>query len=80
MKGQTLLGKADIVDPPDKSVPAPKAHLWPDPAEETSVMERLLKKCQIKNKLVRECLAECLGVYILIVSIFYRCEPKVSHF
>uniref|UniRef100_A0A672Z0M9 Aquaporin 10b n=2 Tax=Sphaeramia orbicularis TaxID=375764 RepID=A0A672Z0M9_9TELE len=30
-------------------------------------MEKLLKKCQIRNKLVRECLAECLGVYILIL-------------
>lgn len=78
MKGQTLLGKGDIVDQPGKSVPAPKAHLWPDPAEEIPVMERLLKKCQIRNKLVRECLAECLGVYILIVSIFYRYDLKVG--
>ncbi|XP_053717469.1 aquaporin-10b [Synchiropus splendidus] len=30
-------------------------------------MERLLSKCQIKSQLVRECLAECLGVYILIL-------------
>lgn len=30
-------------------------------------MERLLRKCRIQNKLVRECLAECLGVYLLIL-------------
>ncbi|XP_029976303.1 aquaporin-10b isoform X2 [Salarias fasciatus] len=30
-------------------------------------MERLLKKCQIRSQLVRECLAECLGVYVLIL-------------
>ncbi|CAL9691628.1 unnamed protein product [Knipowitschia caucasica] len=30
-------------------------------------MERLLRKCRIKNGLVRECLAECLGVYIVIL-------------
>lgn len=38
-------------------------------AEETSGMERLLRKCQIRNQLVRECMAECLGVYILMVSV-----------
>lgn len=31
------------------------------------VMEKLLKKCRIRNQLVRECLAECLGVLILIL-------------
>uniref|UniRef100_A0A8C6SF34 Aquaporin 10b n=1 Tax=Neogobius melanostomus TaxID=47308 RepID=A0A8C6SF34_9GOBI len=30
-------------------------------------MERILRKCRIQNQLVRECLAECLGVYILIL-------------
>uniref|UniRef100_A0A3B3U0Z5 Aquaporin 10b n=1 Tax=Poecilia latipinna TaxID=48699 RepID=A0A3B3U0Z5_9TELE len=30
-------------------------------------MERLLRRCRIRNSLVRECLAECLGVYILIL-------------
>nr|XP_020479476.1 aquaporin-10 [Monopterus albus]XP_020479477.1 aquaporin-10 [Monopterus albus] len=30
-------------------------------------MERLLKKCRIRNQLVRECMAECLGVYTLIL-------------
>uniref|UniRef100_A0A3Q4HTM4 Aquaporin 10b n=1 Tax=Neolamprologus brichardi TaxID=32507 RepID=A0A3Q4HTM4_NEOBR len=28
---------------------------------------RLLKKCQIRNQLIRECMAECLGVYVLIL-------------
>ncbi|XP_070778446.1 aquaporin-10b [Enoplosus armatus] len=72
MKGQTLLSKADSAvlcgsDPPDDSVPPLKAHLWPDCAEETSGMERLLRKCQIRSQLVRECMAECLGVYVLIL-------------
>ncbi|XP_044192491.1 aquaporin-10b [Thunnus albacares] len=73
MKGQTLLSQADSAvlrrsDPPDDSVPALKAHLWPpDGAEETSGMERLLGKCRIRNQLVRECMAECLGVYVLIL-------------
>ncbi|XP_040910125.1 aquaporin-10b [Toxotes jaculatrix] len=72
MKGQTLPSQADGAvlcgsDPPDDSVPALKSHLWPDGAEGTSGMERLLKKCQIRNQLVRECMAECLGVYILIL-------------
>lgn len=74
MKGQTLHCKADSAvlcgsDPPDDSVPALKAHLWPDGAEETLGMERLLRKCRIRSQLVRECMAECLGVYVLIVSI-----------
>ncbi|KAG9279367.1 aquaporin-9-like [Astyanax mexicanus] len=30
-------------------------------------MDRLLKRCHIKNRLVKECLAEFLGVYILIL-------------
>ncbi|KAG7225524.1 hypothetical protein INR49_027520 [Caranx melampygus] len=73
MKGQTLLSGADAAvlcgsDPPDDSGgPTLKAQLWPDGAEESSRMERLLKKCQIRNQLVRECMAECLGVYILIL-------------
>uniref|UniRef100_A0A8C6WFJ9 Aquaporin 10b n=1 Tax=Neogobius melanostomus TaxID=47308 RepID=A0A8C6WFJ9_9GOBI len=29
--------------------------------------DRILRKCRIQNQLVRECLAECLGVYILIL-------------
>lgn len=75
MKGQTLLGETDSAvlcgsGPPDDGVPPLKADQWPDGAEETSGMERLLRKCQIRNQLVRECLAECLGVYVLIVSIF----------
>ncbi|XP_039675502.1 aquaporin-10b isoform X2 [Perca fluviatilis] len=72
MKGQTLLSQADSEvlcgsDPPDDRVPPLKAHLRPDGAEETSGMERLLRKCQIRNQLVRECMAECLGVYVLIL-------------
>ncbi|KAM4631485.1 aquaporin-10b [Polymixia lowei] len=30
-------------------------------------MENILRKCQIRNQLVRECMAECLGVYIMIL-------------
>lgn len=76
MKGQTLLSQAHGAvscgsDPPDDSVPALRAHLWTDGAEETSGMERLLRKCRIRNQLVRECMAECLGVYVLIVSFFF---------
>lgn len=76
MKGQTVLGQAEAAvlgksDPPDDSVPAPKALLWPDCAEEMSGMEWLLRKCRIRNQLLRECLAECLGVYILIVSVLF---------
>lgn len=83
MKGQTLLSQADSAvlcgsDPPEDRVPALKAHLWPDAAEESSGMERLLRKCQIRNQLVRECLAECLGVYVLIVSILLWILTLVS--
>lgn len=59
--------KADGAGPPDVSVQAPL-----DGAQGTSRMERLLNKCQIKNQLLRECLAEFLGVYVLIVSIEIR--------
>ncbi|XP_068431314.1 aquaporin-10b [Clinocottus analis] len=72
VKGQTLLSQADSAapcgsHPPVDGVPALKAHLWRGGAEETSGMERLLRKCQIRNQLVRECMAECLGVYVLIL-------------
>ncbi|XP_046874837.1 aquaporin-10b isoform X2 [Hypomesus transpacificus] len=30
-------------------------------------MDRLLKKCCIRNSLVKKCLAECLGVFIIIL-------------
>ncbi|CAL8298134.1 unnamed protein product [Lota lota] len=30
-------------------------------------MERLLRKCRVQNQLARECMAECLGVYIMIL-------------
>ncbi|KAF7670077.1 hypothetical protein LDENG_00056630 [Lucifuga dentata] len=71
MKGQTLLcpPESGVVcgsDPPDAS--ALKAHhLWPDAAKGTSRMERILRKCQIRNQLLRECMAECFGIYILIL-------------
>ncbi|XP_053303460.1 aquaporin-10b [Pleuronectes platessa] len=73
MKGQTLLGQthggAGLCGSgaPDASDPALTDPLWLDGAEETSGMERLLRKCQIRNQLVRECMAECLGVYVLIL-------------
>ncbi|XP_004073758.3 aquaporin-10 [Oryzias latipes] len=35
--------------------------------EERSGMEAVLRKIRIQNQLVRECLAECLGVYVLIL-------------
>ncbi|AWP21524.1 Aquaporin [Scophthalmus maximus] len=63
MKGQTLLGQTDGGAVFCGSGP----HLWPDGAEETPAMERLLRKCRIRNRLVRECMAECLGVYVLIL-------------
>lgn len=56
-------------DPPDVSVRASEPPPWLDCAEETAMMEGLLKNCRIKNRLLRECLAELLGVYVLIVSI-----------
>ncbi|XP_075306573.1 aquaporin-10b [Odontesthes bonariensis] len=72
MKGQTLLSEAEgaelsRTDPPDYSDPSLKAHLGQDSEEENSEMQRLLKRCRIRSQLVRECLAECLGVYILIL-------------
>ena len=79
MKGQTLLSQADSAvlccDSPED-----RAHLWPDAAEGSSGMERLLRKCQIRNQLVRECLAECLGVFVLIVSICYGSVGSMRHF
>ncbi|XP_074542273.1 aquaporin-10b isoform X2 [Halichoeres trimaculatus] len=72
MKGQTLHSKADGAvwcgsdDLPEYNVPALKAQPWPDGTEDAG-MEKLLRKCQIRNQLVRECLAECLGVYVLIL-------------
>lgn len=50
--------KRDAVEPPDVGARAPPG-----------MMERLLNKCRIQNQLLRECLAEFLGVYVLIVSI-----------
>ncbi|XP_058474741.1 aquaporin-10b [Solea solea] len=80
MKVHIVLCQADGAvlsrsDPPDacsscsssSSVPALTSHLRLDSTKERSGMERLLRKCNIKNQLVRECMAECLGIYILIL-------------
>ncbi|XP_061598294.1 aquaporin-10b [Cololabis saira] len=72
VKGQTLPSEADgggqcESGPPDYSSPAGSAHLGPDGAEDSSVMDKLLHKCQIRSQLARECMAECLGVYIIIL-------------
>ena len=74
MKGRTLLGETNSAAPrgpetPDISVLPRRAQPWPESAEGSPGMDRLLRKCQIRNQLLRECLAECLGVYVLIVSI-----------
>lgn len=55
-------------EPPDVSIRPSDAPPRLDGAEKTAVMEGLLKNCRIKNQLLRECLAEFLGVYVLIVS------------
>ncbi|XP_041823209.1 aquaporin-10b [Melanotaenia boesemani] len=72
MKGQTLLREADAAvlcrsDPPNYRVPSLKVILEQDSVEENLVMEKLLKKCRIRNQLVRECMAEFLGLYVLIL-------------
>ncbi|XP_049890354.1 aquaporin-10b [Epinephelus moara] len=70
MKGQTLLSRTDyepLCGSPHDSDPSLKDHPLLQGVEETVGMERLLKKCQIKNQLMRECMAECLGVYVLIL-------------
>ncbi|KAM9838226.1 aquaporin-10b [Aulostomus maculatus] len=75
MKGQTLLSPptegaalrgSDPADEAGATAPL-KVHLWPDCEEETSKMEGLLRRCRVRNQLVRECMAECLGVYVLIL-------------
>ncbi|KAM3596298.1 uncharacterized protein V6R79_011913 [Siganus canaliculatus] len=71
MKGQTLLRGTDRAAPPgseplDDNVPL-KTDLRPDRAEEPSRMEKTLRRCRIRNKLIRECLAECLGVYVFMI-------------
>lgn len=75
MKGQTLpLGSERL----DLGVPAHKTQLWPDGADGTTTlgMETLLRKCRLRSQLVRECMAECLGVYVLIVSV-WLVKPQV---
>lgn len=72
MKGQTLPGAPEIGIPPSPAEASdlrdPHHRPRPDGAGETSRMERLLNKCRIRNQLLRECMAECLGIYVLIVS------------
>lgn len=41
-------------------------------------MDGLLQNCRIKNQLLRECLAEFLGVYVLIVSKEEDVEASVK--
>ncbi|KAM9737275.1 aquaporin-10b [Menidia menidia] len=72
-RGQTLLSEADSAvqcgsDPPDYSFPSPRGRPRRDSQEEeASDMERLLRRCRVRNRLLRECMAECLGVYVLIL-------------
>lgn len=42
---------------------------WTEQEEGRSVMDRLLRKCRIRNQLLRQCLAEGLGVYVMMVSV-----------
>lgn len=80
MKGQTLLSRTDyepLCGSPHDSDPSLKDHPLLQGVEETIGMERLLKKCKIKNQLMRECMAECLGVYVLIVSIICGFELQL---
>lgn len=74
IKGRAAPGKADCAalgrpGPPRVSVRPPRPPPSPPRLDDTPTMERLLKKCRIENRLLRECLAEFLGVYVLIVSI-----------
>lgn len=62
-------------EPPDVSIRPPDA---PPAAEETAAMDGLLQNCRIKNQLLRECLAEFLGVYVLIVSKEEDAEASVK--
>lgn len=73
MKVQALLSHSESealagLDVPDVGNIDLKANC--ESPEESSGMERILRKIQIRSQLVRECLAECLGVYIMIVSVF----------
>lgn len=53
----------------NEQVTASLSQLLLDSRRDSLGMERLLRKCRIRSELVRECLAECLGVYLLIVSL-----------
>lgn len=67
MKGQQL-HESGGTERAVGSVSVLAAQLCLDGERNSSGMERLLRRCRIRSKLVRECLAECLGVYLLIVS------------
>lgn len=77
IKGQTLLGQPEIVvgglaglDVSVGGTAAVRDRRWPYGLEESSgMMERLLRRCRVQNQLLRECMAECLGVYVMIVSL-----------
>lgn len=90
MKGQTLLSQPEIVVGAlaglDVSVVATAAvkdprWLYTQGLERPSgVMERLLRKCRVQSLLLRECMAECLGVYIMIVSVDFSFGMHVFQF
>lgn len=62
---------SDVTRSPDikRNAALSKADAVQAPLEETLMMDRLLHRCQIRNQLLRECLAELLGIYVLMVSI-----------
>ncbi|MEQ2277996.1 hypothetical protein XENORESO_010882, partial [Xenotaenia resolanae] len=67
MGGQTVLSEAEGAElcTSETSVYSSlslKAHQRP------GGMDKLLRRCRIRTPIVRECLAECLGVYVLIVG------------
>jgi len=79
MKGQTLLGQPEIVvgalagldvSAGGTATVRDRRWLYAQGLEEPSgMMERLLRRCRVQNQLLRECMAECLGVYVMIVSL-----------
>lgn len=68
IKSEAVRAALCRAEPPDVSTRPSDAPPGLDGAEKPAVMEELLKNCRIRNQLLRECLAECLGVYVLIVS------------
>ncbi|XP_056154928.1 aquaporin-10b [Lampris incognitus] len=75
MKGQPLFRQSvsEALMPgsevPDGCVTGVKAPFWlnSNSPEDLSGMEKVLRKFQIRNQILRECMAECLGVYIMIL-------------